>query len=434
MKRLLKKLLPVQVFSLYHLFVAILAAVIYRFPSKRLTVIGVTGTNGKSTVVNLAAKILEAAGHRVGLTSTVNFKVGERTWLNDTKMTMRGRFSLQALLRRMVSEHCDYAIVETTSEGIKQYRHWGIYYDVAVFTNLTPEHIESHGSFEKYRQAKGKLFQALNSRVKPKIKKISIVNLDDPAADYFLSFPAQQKYGFTVKENIAPSGNLKIVRGSNITDDTEGVKLLVNGQPVKLALRGRFNAYNALAAVCVGLAQNISLDKIIQALEQVRGVPGRMQFIDEGQPFEVIVDYAHEPAGLEQVYQSLKSYQPHRIIAVLGSQGGGRDKRKRPLLGELAGRYTDYCIVTNEDPYDDDPIKIIDEVIAGIKKYPDKIEGQHYFKILDREEAIRKALALAYENDIVVITGKGSEQNMVIRGGKKIPWNDEQTVRRLLKK
>ncbi|MFA5107771.1 MAG: UDP-N-acetylmuramoyl-L-alanyl-D-glutamate--2,6-diaminopimelate ligase [Patescibacteria group bacterium] len=432
MKQLLKKLLPPAALTLYHRGLALVAAIVYGFPSHKMIVIGVTGTNGKSTVVNLVAKILESAGHRVGLTSTVNFKIAEREWLNDQKMTMLGRFKLQALLRQMVRAKCRYAIVETTSEGIKQYRHWGIAYDVAVFTNLTPEHIESHGSFEKYKQAKGKLFAALDHSAKADVPKVSIVNLDDPAANYFLSFPAEKQIGYTFQNASAPAG-VRVVHGHGISDTPQGVDFTLDGQPVHLHLLGRFNAFNALAALCVGFSQNIDPAIMIRTLGQITNVPGRMQLIDEGQPFTVIVDYAHEPAGLEQVYLAIKSFHPRKIIGLLGSQGGGRDRRKRPLLGELAGRYTDYTIVTNEDPYDDDPLEIIEEVVAGIKKYPDKLEGQHYFKILDREEAIQKALALAAPNDVVVLTGKGSEQNMVIHGGKKVPWNDEAAVRVLLR-
>ncbi len=433
MKRLIKKLLPKSLLSHYHLGLAVLATLIYHFPSKDIKVVGVTGTNGKSTVVNMVARTLEGAGFKVGHTSTVNFKIGDQEWLNDTKMTMRGRLSLQSFLRRMVREKCDYAIVETTSEGIKQFRHWGIYYDVAVFTNLTPEHIESHGSFEKYKQAKGKLFASLSHNKKPEIKKVSIVNLDDPAAEYFLSFPAEIYYGYSLQKKSLAKEGLRIIQGSNINDNASGVSFTVENKSAQLKLLGRFNAANALAAICVGLSQEISLDKIIKSLESIPKVPGRMQSINEGQPFKVIVDYAHEPAGLEQVYVALKSYQPRKIISVLGSQGGGRDKRKRPLLGELAARYTDYIIVTNEDPYDDDPMEIIGDVVAGIKKHPGKIESQHYFKILDREESIRKALRLAGPDDIVIITGKGSEQNMVISNGKKIPWSDEKTVKKILR-
>ncbi len=433
MKRLLKRMLPASLLSWYHFFLAFLAALIYAFPSRHLIVIGVTGTNGKSTVVNMSARILEAAGFKVGHTSTVNFKIGRTEWLNDTKMTMRGRLSLQSFLRRMVREKCQYAIVETTSEGIKQYRHWGIYYDVAVFTNLTPEHIESHGSFEKYKEAKGKLFKSINHQYKPEATKTAIVNLDDPNADYFLSFPAQKKYGFTTKSLPPEKKEVNIISGSNISEDKNGVAFTTEGNSVKLKLLGRFNAINALAAICVGLSQNIPLKKMISALHDLPGVPGRMQPIDEGQSFKIIVDYAHEPAGLELVYQALKSFQPRKIISVLGSQGGGRDKRKRPILGELASRYTDYIILTNEDPYDDDPMEIINEVGQGIIRNNSKIEGQHYFKILDREEALKKAIKLAAPGDIVIVTGKGSEQNMVIRNGKKIPWNDEKTIRNLLK-
>ncbi|MDP3964993.1 MAG: UDP-N-acetylmuramoyl-L-alanyl-D-glutamate--2,6-diaminopimelate ligase [bacterium] len=430
MKTQLRQLAPRFGISLYHQALAILAALWYRFPSKRMTVIGVTGTNGKSTVSNLIATILESHGHTVGLSSTVNVKIGNRSWLNDTKMTMRGRFGLQKLLRRMVQAGCTHAIVETTSEGIKQYRHWGIDYDAAVFTNLTPEHIESHGSFERYKQAKGKLFATLEG----KKNTASIVNLDDPQAEYFASFPANSKYGFTLQNKEAVIPGMTILGGTDVRDDRTGITFQINGLDTRLHLLGRFNAANALAAAAVGIWQNIPLTEIIAALEQVREVPGRMQVLPTNTPYLVIVDYAHEPAGLEQVYISLKKYRPKRIISVLGSQGGGRDKSKRAVMGELAGRYADYIVVTNEDPYDDNPQEIIDQVASGALQASEKIEGQHVFKILDREDGIAKALKLAGSDDIVIITGKGSEQNMVVEGGKKLPWNDEAAVLKLLQR
>jgi UDP-N-acetylmuramoyl-L-alanyl-D-glutamate--2,6-diaminopimelate ligase len=509
MKNSIKKIIPKSILLFYHKILALSAAFFYGFPSREMVTIGVTGTTGKTSTCNMIAKILEEAGFKIGMTSTVNFKIGDREWINKTKQTMQGRFKLQKLLQRMVREKCDYAIIETSSEGIAQFRHLGIDYDVAVFTNLSPEHIESHGSFEKYRQAKEKLFQSLKQKNKKtlrprsgqakeqkKVKKVSIVNLDDANVEHFLKYDADEKYGyqipnpksqFPIKSQIL---NPKfIIKAENVHATSGGVNFIINRVEFHLRLLGEFNVYNALAAICVGLSQNIGLETAKAALKKISVMPGRMELIDEGQPFKVIVDYAHEPKGLEKVYKTIRdqfvdiregSERP-KIISVLGACGGGRDKGKRPILGKLAAKYTDYVIVTNEDPYDEEPMKIIDEVFNGVVKIsnnqetitkqipnpqfpipnqipnpkpvvskvepsqipniqntkyqiPDtKTEGINAWRILDRREAIKKALKIAGPNDVVIITGKGSEQCIVGKNNQKIPWDERGEVRALLK-
>jgi UDP-N-acetylmuramoyl-L-alanyl-D-glutamate--2,6-diaminopimelate ligase len=307
-------------------------------------------------------------------------------------MTMPGRFFIQRFLKKAVKEGCQYAIIEVTSEGIKQHRHRFLDFKVAVFTNLAPEHIEAHGSFEKYREAKGKLFQAT--------KEIHVINVEDKDSDYFLKFPAKRKITYGLK-----TGDINL----------ENTKL-------KLKIPGEFNIYNALAAISVAISQGIDKDFAIKVLEEFRGVPGRMEEVIS-KPFKVIVDYAFTPNALEKVYQTLKNSKfqiPNsKMICVLGACGGGRDKWKRPVLGELAAKYCDEVIVTNEDPYDEDPWQIIEQVASGTK-------GKAR-KILDRREAIREALKLAKEGDIVVITGKGCEPSICVKG-KKIPWDDRRVV------
>lgn len=439
MKALIRKITPNWLLSWYHKTLAILANLVYGRPSEKLIVIGVTGTNGKSTTVSLIAAILEGAGLKVGLTSTVNFKVADKEWLNDKKMTMLGRFALQKLLRSMVLAGCQYAIIETSSEGIKQFRHLGINYDAVLFTNLTPEHLESHGSFENYQQAKGELFRKLKSgRLKNinsrEITKTSIVNLDDKFASYFLQFAADKKYGYGVNFRSDITG-VEEVRADNINLSKESSSFHVNGIEFNLQLLGRFNVYNALAAICLGLSQKIDLEKMAEALSRVKGVPGRLEFIDEGQDFKVMIDYAPEPESLKQLYQTIDDLKlaPGRIIHVLGSAGGGRDKSRRPILGELAGSHAQFVIVTNEDPYDEDPQEIIDQVAEGALG-TGKSLNEELFKILNREEAIDKALSLAGAGDLVLITGKGSEQAICLRNGHKINWDDRQTVRNSLRK
>jgi len=436
MKSFIKKLIPKFLLGWYHKSLALLGAILYGQPSRKLIVIGVTGTKGKSTVVYLISKILEEAGYKVGVSSTILFKIADKEWANETKQTMPGRFKLQKFLGRMVNTGCQYVIIETSSEGILQSRHLGIDYDVAVFTNLSPEHIEAHGSYEKYKQAKGELFKGLEKPVKmingQKINKVSVINLDDKEADYFLGFEADEKFGFSLKNNEPRTMNqehLTFAEGVKIA--STGANFKVNNINFYLKLLGEFNLYNALAAITVGLSQKVDLMIIKKSLEKIKGIPGRLEEIENSKGFKIFVDYAHEPKGLEEVYKTIKLFSPKKIISVLGSQGGGRDKAKRPILGKLAGQYTDYVIVTNEDPYDEDPQKIIDDVFTGVTQ-AGKIENQNCFRILERREAIKKSLSLAQTGDVVIITGKGSETVMAVTGGQKIPWNDRKVVKELL--
>jgi len=349
----------------------------------------VTGTNGKTTVVNLIANILEEAGFKVASLSSIRFKIGEKEKLNTLKMTMPGRFKLQKFLRQAVQSSCQYAVIEVTSEGIKQYRHCFIDLKTAVFTNLTPEHIEAHGSFEKYKEAKGKLFQ--------KAKDIHVINRDDPNAEYFMQFSARKKIVYSLKDK----------------------KLL----PEKLHLLGDFNIYNAMAATQVGLSQGIDLSVCQKAIEKTKSLPGRMEKVIK-EPFTVIVDYAHTPDALEKVYRAIDG----RKICVLGAAGGGRDKWKRAELGKIAAAYCSEIILTNEDPYDEDPEKIIEEIEKGATS--SMKPGQGCYRFLDRGEGIKKALSLARPGDTVIITGKGSEPWICVAGGKKISWDDRKTVKK----
>ena len=445
-KELIKKFIPRFLLRWYHKTLALAANIIYGFPSNKMVVIGVTGTNGKSTTVHLIAKMFEGAGFKVGATSTVGFKVAGEECLNKKKMTMLGRFALQKMLRQMVAAGCRYAIIETSSQGVEQFRHLGVNYDVAVFTNLTPEHIEAHGGFENYKKAKGKFFQHLTAKPKKNIDgkvvpKVSVVNLDDEHAEYFAGFTADEKYGYKISKskiqisNKIQNPNLKNIEAENVELGPDGSIFQLQNSNFKLHLLGEFNVYNSLAAAAVGLSQGLNLDTIRSALEKVHGVPGRMEFIDEGQNFKVLVDYAPEPESMRQLYKTVRGagfmVAGAKIIHVLGSAGGGRDKSRRPILGGIAAKNADVVIITNEDPYDENPEEIINQVAAGAVG---KQDGVNLFKILDRGEAIAKALGLAHENDLVIITGKGSEQAICVADNKKIPWDDREKVRDILKK
>lgn len=384
LKESIKKIIPDFLLSSYHYFLSWMGAFLYGFPSCKLIVIGVTGTSGKSTVVELTARIFEEARFKVASLSSIKFKIGHKEWENKLKMTMPGRMKLQRFLKQAIKAGCKYVVLEVTSEGIKQHRHKFIDFEIAVLTNLSPEHIESHGSFEKYRAAKAKLFQ--------QTKKIHIINIDDKNAEYFLKIPAKQKIKYGINDK--------------------------NLLPEHFNLLGRFNLYNAITATKIAISQEVSLEICKRALEKTKGIPGRMEIVVK-EPFTVIIDYAHTPEALKKVYETLRS---SKLICILGACGGGRDKWKRPVLGKIAAQYCQEIIVTNEDPYDENPMEIIKQVA----------DDTNAKKILDRKEAIKQALKLAQPGDTVIITGKGSEPWMCVAKGKKIPWDDRQVVKDLI--
>ncbi|MBI4054283.1 MAG: UDP-N-acetylmuramyl-tripeptide synthetase [Candidatus Doudnabacteria bacterium] len=439
MKDLLKRFAPDLMLKYYHRVLAFLGAFFYGLPSERLIVIGVTGTNGKSTVVSLIAEILRSAGYQVGFSSTIAFSDGGKPVLNRLKMTMPGRFFLQRLLRKMVRNGCRYAVLESTSEGVLQFRHLHIHYDVLVFTNLAPEHLERHGGFEQYKQAKLEYFRYLEQLPnklldKQRVDKVIVANLDDPHGREFLNFRVDQKIGFSFSR--APEGqnrDIMVLSASEVKVLPRTSRFQVGGVQFVLFLPGRFNVENALAAIAAAKSQAVPLGLCQRALAMVELVPGRMESIMEGQTFGALVDYAPEPNALRALYETLATWPKDRIIHVLGSTGGGRDKARRTVLGSLAGKIADIVVVTNEDPYDDDPREIIEQVARGAEQAGKRV-NQSLYKILDRRQAIRKALSLARANDLVLVTGKGAEQAIVTAGGRKIPWDDRQVVREELRK
>lgn len=422
-KDFLRKLFPESFILWTHKVRGVAASIWYGFPSRKLKVIGVTGTNGKTTVCNLIAAIFTEAGYKVGLATTINFRIGTKEWKNNSKVTSMSPFGLQKLLREMVKEKCQYAILETSSHSIMQYRNWGIRYEVSVFTNLTHDHLDYHKSMTDYREQKIKMFANNPSA--------SVINRDDPSYIYF----AKQKskdiylYGIDDKADVVARKIMMEPKGSLFA------LVVPNNQiSIDLKLPGKFNIYNALAAASAALSQNISLTVIKKALESVKGIPGRLEKIECGQDFEVLVDYAHTPDGLQKVFETVKQFANGKIIHV-GGATGRRDKTKRPLLGALAGKFADIIIVTDEDPYDEDPREIIEQVAAGVPRgVEDKNKlkpDENFFKILDRKEAIEKALSMAKKNDIVLITGKGCEEVMAV-GDKLVPYSDKKVVEKLL--
>jgi UDP-N-acetylmuramoyl-L-alanyl-D-glutamate--2,6-diaminopimelate ligase len=450
---LIKKVIPKKLFRKiqpgYHLVLNWLAGIWYGFPGDKLTVVGITGTTGKTTTVFMTAELLRSAGLKVGYTSTAMFSDGKSDWLNDKKMTMLGRFFTQRMLRQMVKNGCQVAIVETTSEGIVQNRHRFINYDIVEFTGLYPEHIDSHGSFENYKNAKLKLFEHFSQKLKVKshkgkIKKTIIANLDDKYAKEFLNFAVERKIGFfSGKSSEKKTGiqegfksknqNLELVGYRFLEMNKIGTKFVFAETEIQLKILGEFNALNATAAGCVGRALGIDDKEIKRGLEKIKSLPGRLERVEEGQNFMVIVDYAFEPVAVTKLYETVKVLKPNRIIHILGSTGGGRDLNRREKLGRIAGEKADMVIVTNEDPYDDDPMEIIKAVAKGVKKVG-KIKNENLFLIEDRQKAIKKAVSLVRENDLILLTGKGSEQAIAVKNGELLPWDDREVVREELKK
>ncbi len=423
-----KQLVPASWKLVYHRVLAWLAKIWYRNPSKKLIVVGVTGTNGKTTTSLMLAAALSAHGAKTGAITTAEIKIGDRVTTTRSKMTMPGRFTLQKYLREMVDAGCRYAVVETSSQGIAQHRHAGVNYDVAVFTNLTPEHIEAHGGFEEYKAAKLKLFThvAASPRKKiggQKIPKIAVVNQADEHGKDFAGVP-----GF---DRVVMYGEGSGYEATDIRDSLEGVRFTLNGMEVSLPSPGLPNVWNALATIATSDALGVSLKEVVRALSSVTS-PGRYERIDEGQAWTVIVDYAYEPAALEGLYRAVQSYPHKRIIHVLGGCGGGRDAARRPILGKLAAKYVDIAIVTNEDPYDDPPKQIINEVADGAAA-GGKVDGKDLFRIDDRMNAIRYAMKIAKEGDIVLLTGKGNEPWICVADGKKMPWDERGAARRAIR-
>ncbi len=413
-----RKIIPKPIFRFfqpfYHFFLSLTAALVYRFPYRKVKVIGITGTNGKSTVVHLISQMLKEAGRDVASLSSIEFKIKDKVWQNDLKMTMPGRFKLQKFLHQASKAGCEYVILEVTSEGIKQHRQRFIRFWTTIITNLTEEHLESHGGFENYRSAKSKLIQQLKTKGK------SIVNLDDPNAKYFLQFPARRKWGYGIDFESSEEVD-QTVKASSYQLSRKGIEFTVDGQAIEMNLLGKFNIYNALAAISLGLSEKIPLDELKSGLEKAIGVPGRLEIVIRD-PFTVMVDYAHTPDALIKVYQTIKESFDGRIIGVLGAAGGGRDKWKRPEFGKIAEKYLDKIIITNEDPYNEDPQNIINDISAGLKNNTAE-------EIIDRRQAIARALELAGKDDVVIITGKGCEPWMCVAKNKKIPWDDRKIVR-----
>ncbi|HLO02492.1 MAG TPA: UDP-N-acetylmuramoyl-L-alanyl-D-glutamate--2,6-diaminopimelate ligase [Symbiobacteriaceae bacterium] len=396
-----------------------IAAHLYGHPSRSIRVIGVTGTNGKTTTTHLIRAILMAAGQKVGLIGTVHNLVGERE-LAATLTTPQAS-DVQALLRAMVDDGCTYAVMEVSSEGLAMGRVADVEFDVAVFTNLTQDHLNYHKTFEAYRDAKGMLFDQVE-RPGAKSRKVIILNQDDPAAAHYAAGRTAPVWTYSV--------------GGSTPVMADGVRLRSNGTqfqlhlpdgiyPISLLLAGQFNVANAMAAAAVGLAEGVSPALIVQALSETPGVPGRMEAVAAGQPFGLFVDYAHSPDGLENVLKACQSFTQGRVLCVFGC-GGDRDRTKRAKMGRIAAELADYSILTSDNPRTEDPLAILAEIEAGFRQVE---SARPFYEVEpDRARAIARAVELAGDLDVVLIAGKGHETYQIFPD-RTIDFDDRLVAR-----
>lgn len=413
----IKELIPKPILDVvrppYHLALAFLGSLIYGNPSKQLTVVAVTGTKGKSTTTELIATLFRAQGYTTASTSTIQFRIGDEVERNLYKMGTPGRFFLQRFMRRAVDAGCTHAVLELTSEGAKQFRHRFIHLDALVFTNLSPEHIESHGSFENYKNAK--LSIAKQVAASSKRPRYIVANKDDEHSADFLAVGVDEKIPYGLDD-------LKLH-----TLHRDGIGLIFRDGNEEITIRiplvGLFNVYNALAAITATQKFGVTLRTAESALRSLPPIKGRVEHFPSAKnavkQFTAIVDYAHTIDSLEKFYAAFKD---HPKVCILGNTGGGRDTWKRPEMAHIAERHCDHMILTDEDPYDEDPQAIVDQMAAGVE------DKSKLSIIMDRRTAIREAMSRVADGGYVLISGKGTDPYIMRAHGAKEPWDDATVV------
>ncbi len=392
----------------------------YGDPSSRIRMIGVTGTNGKTTTTYVCKALLEALGRQVGLIGTVAYQIGET--IVPAAHTTPGALELQQLLAKMVTGGCSTAVMEVSSHALAQARTSGCEYDVAVFSNLTQDHLDFHRTMEEYFQAKLKLFTGLVGGQKG--NKRAIVNIDDPYGSRIVEHcPAPVwTYALTTKADLCAEDVRLSLQGTAFTAATP-----VGTVSIKSQLVGEHNVYNLLAAIGVALHEGATLDQVREAVARITNVPGRFERVLAGQPFTVVVDYAHTEDALVRLLTTAHTLKTGRIITVFGC-GGDRDRGKRPKMGEAAVRYSDVVILTSDNPRTEDPHAILDQVEGGVINALRQRPHVQYRKIIDRREAITEAVREAQGADMVLIAGKGHEDYQII-GTKKHHFDDREVAR-----
>jgi UDP-N-acetylmuramoyl-L-alanyl-D-glutamate--2,6-diaminopimelate ligase len=426
-RSVVKKLLPVGLFAAIEPYGHLAEAVIYNllngFPARGLKVIGVTGTNGKTSTAFLIHKMLQEAGYNTGLMTTVAWGAGDDIQEQVQHYTNVPVPQLMKRLKYLRKAQVDWVVMEITSQALAQHRAWGVPFSVAVMTNVTHEHLDYHKTFERYRDAKRQLFKLANKNRRG--LRAGIINAEDPSAELFAS-DVRSPLLYGVKKGD--------IRATDVKLAPSGVQYAVEHQgktyQIKCNLPGSFNVYNSLAAVGVGLKLGLSPAQIEQGIAALEGVEGRMTRLDEGQNFDVIVDYAHTPDSFEKLFKDLKPVVKGKLIVMFGS-AGRRDEAKRPVQGELAGKYADEVVITEEDDRDIDGQGIMDEIAAGAES-AGKVRDQDLFLVHDRTEAINFTVKRARRGDTVLLLGKGHEKTIERANGEN-PWNEIATARTALK-
>lgn len=427
-RKLVKKVIPQQLFKTVepygHLGEAVFFNAINGFPGRGLKVIGVTGTNGKTTTAFLIHRMLHEAGYKVGVNTTVGWGVGDDIKPQLHHMTNVAVPELMDRLKYFKKQGVEWLVLETTSHALAQNRVWGVPYSVAVLTNLTHEHLAYHGTFERYRDAKRKLFKLTDANKQG--LRAGIINADDPSADYFAS-DIQHSIMYGVEQGSVQAKNVQLTPEGVSYSTTIGDKEL----DIICQLPGSFNVYNSLAAACVGHVVGLTKGQIEKGIAALQSVEGRMTTIEEGQDFSVIVDYAHSPDSFEKLFKDLRPTVKGKMIVVFGSLGGG-DKGKRPLQGELAGKYADEVIICEEDDRQEDPDQIANDIAVGVEK-AGKVRDKDLFLIHDRPEAMQFAVDRAVKGDTVLFLGKGHEKTIEHADGEH-PWDEIGTAHAVLRK
>jgi UDP-N-acetylmuramoyl-L-alanyl-D-glutamate--2,6-diaminopimelate ligase len=403
-----------------------IAAAFWGFPARRLVTIGVTGTDGKTTTVHLIASVLEAAGLSVDYLSSVAFKTGGDAEINATHMTTVQSPEVQASLAKMVNAGHHYAVIEASSHGLALNRLDECEFDVAVFTTLSSDHLDFHGDLAEYLAAKGRLFEMLDEGVDKGVAKTAVLNADDPASATLHSrtLARAMTYGIDAAADLRAE-NLRL---EALQSDFEIVGTF-GRQTVRLPLPGRHSVYDALAASAAALSLGVSPEAIARGLAAFEGVPGRMEMIDGGQPFRVVVDIASTPEALRRALQVLRPLAKGRLIIAFGC-AGERDRGRRDGMGRVAGELADFAVLTNEDPRSEDPEAIIADIAAGLVDVGRR-EGSDFVRVVDRREAIRRTFAMSRPGDVVLLAGKGTEQSIVI-GDEHMSWDERRVARELL--
>lgn len=406
-----------------------LACAFYGFPARELCTIGVTGTDGKTTTSNIISTLFDAAGRRTGMMTTANFKLNGQEWANATRQSTLEALEIQEFLRKMVEMQATHAVIESTSHGLELQRVRGCAFDVGVVTNITHEHLDFHKTLDAYRRAKARLFEMLDpDQDKGQgYRKVAVLNKDDSSYEVLKPYCRVPILDYGIETDAAVRAVDLQLQASRTT-----FRLILPDVEcqIETPLIGRFNVSNCLAAIATAYSQGIPLDVITHTLATIKGVPGRMEHIDERQNFSVIVDYAHTADSLQKVLAILRPVTPGKLMVVFGS-AGERDRQKRPIMGSVAAQMSDFFVITDEDPRDEDRESILREIAVGAEQVG-KQEGSDFLCIADRREAIAAAFSRAQPGDTVLLAGKGHEQSIII-GRDKLPWDDRQVAREELR-